>query len=116
MVEAGLRSVPTTVHYISPHNEWWEIPQSAPPGRQLLQRKAPWLFSQQKHYSPTYLTLKLRNGSQGFYSNNWETEPAPDRVVTTTEQRGYLTQYSGQALVTTTKITPPIKGEIDSTH
>ena len=38
-----------------------------------------------------------------------ELDPAPDRAVTTTEQRGGSTQYPVQVLVTTTLVTFPIK-------
>lgn len=36
--------------------------------------------------SLTYLTLQLRTGPGGFYSNNWGANPTPDRAVTTKEE------------------------------
>ena len=54
--------------------------------------------------------MQLRNGSGALYHNNEGTDPAPDRAVTTTAQRGGPAQYPVQALVTTTPVTPPIKG------
>ena len=73
------------------------------------------LFSEREHSSPIYLTLQLRFGSGGFYSKNWEADTAPDNSVRTTE-KGSLTQYPLQALVTTTANTPPIKGTRTSIH
>ena len=49
--------------------------------------------------------------TQGFYSNNWGADLAPDKAVTPTEKRGGYAQYPGQALDTTTPITPPYQGD-----
>ena len=91
------------------------ITESHIPGGQPLGRNMQQFLSQHEHSSPTYLILQLRTKSGGFYPNNWETDSAPDRDVTTTEQRGGPTQYLVQALVTTTSVTP-IKGIMISIH
>ena len=51
-----------------------------------------------------------------FYSNNQGADPVHLRIVTTTEQRGGPAQHGVQALVTTTPITPPIKGIVVSIY
>ena len=94
----------------------WVTPQSAFPCRQLWQRNPQWLLSQEEYSNTTYLTQQLRNGSGGFYCNDWGPDPAPNRTVTTTEQREVPTQYPVQTLVTTTPVTPPIKVIMTSTH
>lgn len=50
-----------------------------------------------------------KSDPQGSYFNIWEADPAPDRAVAATEQRGGPTQYLMQAL------TPPVKGITAST-
>ena len=37
--------------------------------------------------------IQLRKRTGGLYFNNWEAHHAPDRALTTTEQRGCPTQY-----------------------
>ena len=59
---------------------------------------------------------QLRSRSGGFYSNNQGADPAPDKAVTTTEQRGGPSQHPVQVLVTTTSVIPLIKGIIASIH
>ena len=66
--------------------------------------------------SPAYLTPQFRNGSGGVYSNKWGADLAPNRAVTSTDQKGGPIQHPVQALVTTTTITPPIKGIMANTH
>ena len=55
-------------------------------------------LSQQELSSSVYLSLKLRNGTEGFYSNNSGAGPAPDRAVTATEQRSTHSQLQFQLL------------------
>lgn len=50
-----------------------------------------WFLSQWVCSNTAYLTLQPRNGSGSFYSNNWASDPAPNRTVPTTEQTGGLT-------------------------
>ena len=69
--EAGPRAVPTTVCFVSPHNGWQVTPQSPLLSGQLRWRNTQWLLSQKECYSPAYLTVHLRNGPGGFYSNIW---------------------------------------------
>ena len=59
---------------------------------------------------------QLRNRSGGFYSNTSEADPVPDKAVTTTELRGGPAQHPVQDLVTTTPVTPPIKGIMASIY
>ena len=47
---------------------------------------------------------------QGFYSNNWEEDPASNSSLIATEQRGGPASHPAQALDTTMPITPPIQG------
>ena len=70
--DLGLRAVPNTMYFVSPHNGWQVTPWSALPGGQLLQRNTQWLFSQQECSSPAYLILQFRNGSGGVYSTTGE--------------------------------------------
>ena len=79
-------------------------------GGQHLGRNAQQLLSQRECSSPIYLILQLRNGSGGFYSNNWGADPVPNRAVTTTEQRVISAQHPVQVLVTTPS-TPPYQGD-----
>ena len=116
MAEVGLMAVPTTLYAVSPHKRWQTTPHSALAVGQPLQRNTQWLLSQWKCSRPAYPTLQLRNRCGGFYSNNWGADPAPDRTVMAKEQRRRPAQHLVQALVTTTPITPPIKGIIASTH
>ena len=44
-------------------------------------------------------------------SYTWGADPAPDRAVTTADQRGGPIQRPVQVLVTTTAITPPCQGD-----
>ena len=113
-VEVGLRAMPTTVYVVSPHNGWQVMPQSTFPGGQLQRRNTQWPLSQQERSNPSCLTLQLRNESGGLYSNNQGADPAPDRAVTTTEQRGPI-PYPVQAVVTTTPVTPH-QGGTGHTH
>ena len=62
------------------------------------------LISQKEHSSSVYLALQHRTGYGVFYSNNWGTDPASERAVTTTKQRVVLIQHPGKALVTTANI------------
>ena len=50
-----------------------------------------------------------------FYPITWGAGPAPDRMVTATEQRGNPTSYPTQALLPPTPTTLPIKGKTAST-
>ena len=67
----GAKGMPSTVYFVNLHNRWQATPQSTLPNGQLLWRNTQWLLSQKKHSSPTHLTPQLRNGSGGFYCNNW---------------------------------------------
>ena len=116
MVEAGLRGVPKTVYFVSPHNRWQVTPESVLLVRQLLWRNTQWLLSQWEYSSRACFTPQFRNRSGGVYSNNQGAHPAPSRAVTTTEQGGGPAQHLVQALVTTTMITPPIKEIMASTY
>lgn len=71
--------------------------QQTAPGENTQQ-----LLSQRKSSNPTYLTLQLRTGSESFYFKDWEADAAPNRVMTTSEQRSSHTQCPVQELLTTT--------------
>ena len=64
---------------------------------------------------PAYFTSQLRNGSGGFY-HNCGAGPAPNRTVTTIEQRGGPAQYPVQAFVITMPVTRSTKEITNSTH
>ena len=51
----------------------------------------------------------------GFYPITWGADPAPDRMVTATEQRGNPTSYPTQALHPPMPATLPVKGKTAST-
>ena len=75
------RSGAAAVEFVGAHNgwqvaNWW----------QLLRRKRHWLFLQKYWFSSTYLTLQLRTGSRGFYSNNQGADPASTGLWTAREQ------------------------------
>ena len=86
----------------------------------LGQRNTHWLLFQWEDSNPAYLTLQLTNTAQkqiwGFYSNTSGADTAPDKAVTTTELRGGPAQPPVQDLVTTTPVTPPIKGIMASIY
>ena len=46
---------------------------------------------------------------QGFHSSNLGADPAPDRVVMATEQRGNPASHPAQTLAPPSKATPPTK-------
>lgn len=115
MTEERLRVVSKRVYFVSPYNGWQATPECTLPSGKLLQRKVQWLLSRQECSSPTYLTVQLRRESGALYTNRWGVEPAPARTVTITEQRGSLSQYPQQAVVTRAVI-PSIKGETTSIH
>ena len=90
-------------------------PQSILLGGHLLQRGTQWLSYQQEPAHSAHLTLQLRSGS-GIKTNNCGADPAPDRAVTTTEQREGPNQYPGKAWITTTPIISPTQGIRASKH
>ena len=79
------------------------------PGGQLLGKNMQRHLSQRESSSPDFLIPWLRTRSGSFCSNNWGSD-CPMTAVTTTEQKGDLTQHLLWALVTATTITPSIKG------
>ena len=55
----------------------------------------------------------MRNGSVGFYPQNWGENPAADSAVITTQQRAGPAEHP---VVIITLATTPIKGIMVSTH
>ena len=115
MTEERLRVVSKRAYFVSPYSGWQTAPECTLSSGKLLQRKAQWLLSRQECSSPTYLTVQLRRGSGALYTNNWGVKPAPARTVTITEQRGSLSRYPRQAVVTRAVI-PSIKRETTCIH
>ena len=89
MVEVGLRAMPTTVDFVSPHNGWRVTQQSTLTGEQHQWRNTQWLLSRGNTPLPptSRLTPQIRNTAQewswGFHSNNKRADPALERAVTT---------------------------------
>lgn len=72
----------------------------------------PWAApGQEQGSSPAFFLLQLRTRCGGFYSNSCQAGTAPQRAVTTTEQRGCPAQHTVQLLVTMPPITSPMKGD-----
>ena len=79
--KTGLWVVPALADFVDVHAGWQNMSQS----------HMSWHTAECSGL--TYLTLQLRTRSQGFYSNNWGADPAPNRTVATTEQRGGPIQH-----------------------
>ena len=60
--------------------------------------------------------MQVRKGSGGFYSQQLGSRPCPKQGCSNHRAKRRPTQYPVQALVTTTSVTPPIKGIMASIH
>ena len=104
MAEAGLRALWTIVFFVNLHSEWRMTPYGALLCGYHLRRNIQWLISQQECSCTAHFTPGFRNRSVGFCTNIWGTDPAPNRAMTSTEQRGGSAQPPVQA-----PVTPPQK-------
>lgn len=67
------------------HMSWWTVPRE----------EHEWLLSQREHSSPGYFTQQLRTRAEDFYYSNWGADPASDRAMTSTEQKGPTQHHWG---------------------